>query len=89
MKGEEKKSIQFHRMVTSTFPNLAILHVPIADMPDADLLTHLEETTKFLRRGLEGGGAVLVHCYHGVSRSASIVLAYLLKTRLAKLLFLE
>lgn len=66
--------------VSSTFPHLAMLHVAFPDQPEADLLTHLDQTTHFIREGVEFG-AVLVHCYHGVSRSASIVAAYLMRTR--------
>ncbi|TRY78194.1 hypothetical protein TCAL_06766 [Tigriopus californicus] len=66
--------------VSSTFPHLAILHVAFPDVPEADLLTHLEQTTHFIREGVEYG-AVLVHCYHGVSRSAAIVAAFLMRTR--------
>lgn len=72
--------IPLPQLVSSSCPHLAILHIQIADVPEADLLSHLETTTRFLRKAVEYG-AVLVHCYHGVSRSAAVVAAYLMRTR--------
>ena len=45
-----------------------------------DLLPHLEEGIEYIEAGLKKG-AVLVHCQQGVSRSAIMVLAYLIRTR--------
>ena len=53
------------QVVTSTFPNLALMQVCVADMSHEDLLSHFEPSIKFISEGV-ATGAVLVHCYHGV-----------------------
>ena len=71
------------------FPRpLAHFSVPIDDVADADLLAHLDDTVRWIRASLapngeDGGrpGHVLVHCVWGMSRSASVVLAYLVAAR--------
>lgn len=53
-------------------------HIEVADLPSEDLLSHFDSAYEFIRtRQLQGN--ILVHCYHGVSRSATIVIAYLMK----------
>eukprot|EP00611_Tribonema_gayanum_P023662 TRINITY_DN5022_c0_g1_i2.p1 TRINITY_DN5022_c0_g1~~TRINITY_DN5022_c0_g1_i2.p1 ORF type:complete len:343 (-),score=59.62 TRINITY_DN5022_c0_g1_i2:27-1055(-) len=58
--------------------NLLYRRIPIMDNRGEDLLQHLESATAFIAAG-QYHGSVLVHCHKGVSRSASIVAAYLMK----------
>jgi len=53
--------------------------VTILDSPSANLKAHFQSCIKFLKNALEQGGCVLVHCFAGVSRSATIVIAYLMQ----------
>jgi protein-tyrosine phosphatase len=48
------------------------------DVPWENLKKHFLPASKFIKNILQGGGSVLVHCYEGVSRSAAIVIAYLM-----------
>nr|CAD7433720.1 unnamed protein product [Timema monikensis] len=54
------------------------LFIQVTDTPREDLLSHFEDTYRFISEGQEQG-VVLVHCYFGVSRSATIVIAYMMK----------
>jgi len=53
--------------------------IDIIDVPSADLKCHLEGACKDIEKALRGGQNVLVHCQQGISRSAAIVIAYLIK----------
>ncbi|CAE8679447.1 unnamed protein product, partial [Polarella glacialis] len=71
------------------FPgNFCYCQVPIEDDRSADLLQHLDLALTFMRSALAGedsdcgsskDNVVLVHCREGVSRSVSVVLAYLMR----------
>jgi len=54
------------------------LRISILDAPTADLRPHLEGACNFIGSALQGGSNVLVHCQQGVSRSSSVVIAYLI-----------
>ena len=58
---------------------LAYLRVPLDDLPDAPIADHFDACHAFISAALVGGGAVLVHCQMGKSRSATLAAAYVVK----------
>ena len=59
---------------------LRYLRVPIYDSPAEDAAGHFASVLDFIASRLHYGG-VLVHCNRGVSRSATFVVAHLMKSR--------
>ena len=55
-------------------------YVQIADMNREDILQFFPACIEFIENALKDPKhSVLVHCFYGVSRSATIVIAYLMK----------
>ncbi|ODM91240.1 Dual specificity phosphatase DUPD1 [Orchesella cincta] len=60
------------------------LGIPALDYPSYKISQWFEESSQFIHDGLKSKGKVLVHCQVGVSRSATLVIAYLMmKHRIA------
>lgn len=49
------------------------------DNSTQSLLRHFPAAIAFMKDAIKRGGGVLVHCYAGVSRSATVVIAYLMQ----------
>ncbi|XP_072541091.1 dual specificity protein phosphatase 19 [Salminus brasiliensis] len=65
--------------VENAFPELFIYKtLSILDLPDADIISHLQECSQFIDQAKAEKGVVLVHCNVGVSRSVSVVIGYLM-----------
>lgn len=57
-------------------------YIHIADMARENILEHFMECINFIESALKdpnGSNGILIHCFYGVSRSATIVIAYLMK----------
>ena len=71
-------SVPLPRKISSTLPRISFMHMQVSDLPDEDLLSHLGEVIAFIDSAISRGGSVLVHCFRGRSRSASVVIAYMM-----------
>lgn len=62
-------------------PSLKIDHkvIGVADARDEDLLDHFKDCWRYVRDALDGGGRVLIHCEQGISRSPTVLAAYLMR----------
>ncbi|XP_021698112.1 protein phosphatase Slingshot isoform X1 [Aedes aegypti] len=68
------------REIDNFFPGMFdYLNVRVYDDEKTDLLKHWDNTFKYISRAKMEGSKVLVHCKMGISRSASVVIAYAMK----------
>lgn len=57
------------------------LNIKLDDSPSSDLKIYFSKACQFISDALSVGGRILVHCNLGVSRSSTIVISYLMKSR--------
>lgn len=56
--------------------------ISIPDSPDANITQYFDECIDWIETALrEPSNVVLIHCYAGISRSATITIAYLMKSK--------
>jgi len=60
---------------------ITYLGFKLLDVPSADISPHFEEAADFIEGALKGGGRVLVNCYMGISRSATLCCGFLVLRR--------
>ncbi|KAJ4316665.1 hypothetical protein N0V94_005346 [Neodidymelliopsis sp. IMI 364377] len=77
--------IDYDPLLQDRFSHLKHFHVRAEDHPNEDLLQHFEGAVKWIDQALRShgvdrgdGGGVFVHCAMGKSRSATLVVAYLM-----------
>lgn len=63
------------------FPGVTVRRYAAVDEPSQDLKQYFHPAADYIHDTIKSGGKVVVHCMAGVSRSTSIVLAYLVKYR--------
>eukprot|EP00250_Pteridium_aquilinum_P002072 c12280_g1_i1 orf=534-1079(-) len=68
-------------MVEAMYPSdFKYKQIEVCDSADVDLGEHFDECFTFINEARQTGGAVLVHCFAGRSRSVTVVVAYLMNT---------
>lgn len=60
-------------------PGFSYLNLPCMDTDAANMAPFFDQAVTFIHGARQEGHSVLVHCQQGVSRSAALVLAYLIK----------
>jgi len=66
--------------LTQHFPNkFTYLHLKIKDSPKENIQEHFDSTCDFISNAIKNKEGVLVHCAYGVSRSATVVIAFLMR----------
>ena len=72
--------------IKNFFPNKFKYHnLQLLDSDKEDIKKYFDESFNFIDNGIKNGGNVLVHCHAGVSRSSTILLAYIMKSQKMKL----
>lgn len=62
----------------SPYEGIEQMRIEIADSPSARIIDHVPSGIRFISESQKSGQNILVHCAAGVSRSASMVIAYIM-----------
>lgn len=60
------------------FKGMHLMFIKLSDTPKENILAHFNDSYEFIDNGVQNG-CVLVHCFQGVSRSATLVIAYIMR----------
>ena len=72
--------------IKNFFPdNFKYLNSDLLDSETADIKKYFEESNKFIDDAIKNNGNVLVYCHAGVSRSSTILIAYIMKHKEMKI----
>jgi predicted protein tyrosine phosphatase len=87
----KQKANEFNLIINCTKQlsniNLNTIQIPVYDInaPNYEIIKHWINVLPIIDKTLLDGGKVLIHCYAGVSRSASTCAAYILYTKRYKI----
>ncbi|KAM6458268.1 dual specificity protein phosphatase 15 [Liasis olivaceus] len=70
--------VSIHESPQPFIPGITYLRIVLPDTPEANIKKHFKECIRFIHACRLQGGNCLVHCLAGISRSTTIVLAYLM-----------
>ena len=72
--------------IKKVFPvEFKYVNLDILDSEKDDIKKYFEESYKFIDEGINNNGNVLIHCHAGISRSSTILIAYIMKSKKMKL----
>lgn len=78
--------IETPKLLTECDNSYKIMVIQVNDTVEDDIKSHFDKSAQFIENILSTGGTVLVHCKVGASRSATIVIAYLMRYKKMSLL---
>ncbi|XP_042320072.1 dual specificity protein phosphatase 15 [Sceloporus undulatus] len=70
--------ISIHESPQPYIPGITYLRIVLPDTPEANIKKHFKKCIHFIHSCRLHGGCCLVHCLAGISRSTTIVLAYIM-----------
>ncbi|XP_019604072.1 dual specificity protein phosphatase 15 [Rhinolophus sinicus] len=70
--------ISIHESPQPLLQDITYLRIPVADTPEVPIKKHFKECINFIHCCRLSGGNCLVHCFAGISRSTTIVTAYVM-----------
>ena len=78
-KGEKDSQVNTNQLYYNDI-GIKFYGCPLMDVPTCKIESYFEPATEFMHEALQSdNGKILVHCLMGVSRSASFVIAYLMR----------
>lgn len=80
-KIDQVLSVGIEIEVSCRLPNITYNFIPCLDLPETNLTPVMNQCFPIIRSALQNSKNILVHCNAGVSRSASIVIAFLIQEK--------